>query len=150
MNNQLPIKKIVVSKSLPIKKEPIKKIIVAKKIVAQVSKYKVDDLVLAKWYEDNLFYDAKILSILPNTQYNLVFTEYGNEQVTNEVDIHPVAINKSANTTQNELENESTSQTTTQSTQSIQSTTKSSSNYDLQNYIGKNNVSKESAKKIFF
>ena len=50
-------------------------------------KFKVGDIVEALWYQDSLYYQAKILTQEANWRYNLVFIEYGNEQVTNERDI---------------------------------------------------------------
>jgi hypothetical protein len=50
-------------------------------------RFKVNDLILARYAEDGQFYDAQVKGITPMGTYWIIFTEYGNEQEAREEDV---------------------------------------------------------------
>ena len=83
--------------------DEIGQVVLSSTILPTTSKYKVGDLVYAKYYVDSLYYKAKVVSLssaerfffshalqlaVSDLAYLVVFTEYGNEQQTYEQDIY--------------------------------------------------------------
>ena len=58
--------------------------------LSKVAKYRLRERVEAVWYEDYVYYLAEILRVEKDGTYNIVFVEYGNEQITEEKDIRPI------------------------------------------------------------
>jgi len=53
-------------------------------------KYEVGNVVMAKWSVDKQYYEATILNIISPTSYQIVFNDYGNEEVVNDTDIKDI------------------------------------------------------------